>query len=254
MDNPLELPIPNDPIERIHAFARDLAYGAIHELWSPTFTVMFSTENDMWRSNIKRGESGEIPPDHFGQYIAQKWQRKPPSPNFLVSFDYLFTQNHGNGQSQYLLTSKAFALLDKPLTPPSTFISYRQDQSSALGLLIEARLKIADSNAHIFIDKLLVPGDDWEKRLQDTIHQSRYFVCLLGAETLARSKMVYQEIQWAADAGCTMIAVCHGGYTIDALCPPELSRKQAIIIRQESAEEYELAMIKLLDSLGYSTY
>ena len=32
-----------------------------------------------------------------------------------------------------------------------------------------------------------------------------------------------------------------------------LKDKQAIIIKQESAEEYELAMMKLLNTLGYST-
>ncbi len=254
MDNPLKLPAPKEVIQQIHTLARDLAYGVITGLWSAKFYVMpaIGRNGEDWLGDDVIFEDDT---DSLSRYLVDKWNDTPPRAYLMRSFEYFtISEVRDSGQINYLLTQKAFDLLQQPATLPSVFISYRQDQSSALGLLIEARLKIADSNAHIFIDKLLIPGDDWEKRLQDTIRQSRYFVCLLGAETLARSKMVYQEIQWAADAGCTMIAVCHGGYTIDALCPPELSRKQAIIIRQESAEEYELAMIKLLNSLGYSTY
>ena len=37
MDNPLEQPAPDDPIERVHAFARDLAWGAVNGKWGSSF-------------------------------------------------------------------------------------------------------------------------------------------------------------------------------------------------------------------------
>jgi len=138
-------------------------------------------------------------------------------------------------------------------SPPSVFISYKQDQSSALALLIEARLKLQDSNINVFIDKLLQPGDDWEQRLEETVRQSRYFICLVGKNTL-ESETVQKEIQWAHDAGCIIISICHNSYTIDGNLPIELKGKQAIIIAQESAKHYESAISDLLNGLGYSTY
>ncbi len=39
MENPLELPVPDDPIERVHALARDLAYGALHNEWQSEITM-----------------------------------------------------------------------------------------------------------------------------------------------------------------------------------------------------------------------
>ncbi len=39
MQNPLEMPPPDDPLERIHTLARDLAWDAVHKLWGAVISV-----------------------------------------------------------------------------------------------------------------------------------------------------------------------------------------------------------------------
>ncbi len=243
MENPLKLPAPSDPIERVHALARDLAYGAIWEQWE---SILYVEENQLklgdWFNNQKHS-------DHLKRWMNIKWENFPPSLNLLLSFGYIVR----NSEDSFVLTQKAFDLLEQPVTPPSVFISYKQDLSSALALLIEARLRLVDPNISIFIDKLLQPGDDWEKRLEESVKNSRYFICLVSSESLL-SSAVQNEIQWAHEANCTMIAVCHNGYKIDAQYPPQLKGKQAVIIKNMSAKNYESAISDILNAMGYSTY
>ncbi|MGQ9887991.1 MAG: toll/interleukin-1 receptor domain-containing protein [Aggregatilineales bacterium] len=110
----------------------------------------------------------------------------------MNSFGYLKVSENGN----HVLTLRAFDLLRTPVTPPTIFISYRRNTSSALSLLIEARLKLVDRNINVFIDKLLEPGDEWHAELEARVRQSRYFVCLLAPKSL-ESKFVPNEITWA---------------------------------------------------------
>ncbi len=155
------------------------------------------------------------------------------------------------------------------MSPPALFISYKRSESSALGLLVEARLKLADSNINVFIDKELEPGDKWHGRLEKEVRQRPFFVCLLGPTSLG-SPYVRNEIRWALDeaekSDTLIIPICHNNYLFDAELHPDLTNdaeeidalvaqlavNNAIVVNPENAEEYELAMLKLLNRLGYS--
>ena len=48
MYNPFKEPIPRDPIEQIHAFAKDLAYGAITNRWGAEFLITEDGREERW--------------------------------------------------------------------------------------------------------------------------------------------------------------------------------------------------------------
>jgi hypothetical protein len=241
MENPFELPAPTDLLDRVRAFARDLAYGAAMGLWH---TKIY------WGQvlNPEISTHSKI----FAQHLRPKWGKEIPSEYLLLSFGYVQTYEYESGQSTYLLTDKAFQLLEQPSTPPDVFISYRRSESSAFGLLIEARLRLV-GNPNPFIDKNLVPGSEWNARLKQQIQQSRFFILLIGKTTL-ESSYVVQEIEWAVESQCTIISVWHAGARVDESTPEFLRSRHAITVTEENALGYETAVNQLLNSLGYSTY
>ena len=245
MENPLEQPAPEDPIQRVKTLARDLAYGAVNGMWNSRINLSHEIGDDSEHLedalNLHSSLSG---------YIQDKWKEPPPSIYLLESFEYVELVEIKDYCREYSLTSRAFALLEAPLTTPSVFISYKHDQSSALALLIEARLKLTDRNINVFVDKQLEAGDIWHGKLEEKVRECRYFICLTAPRTL-ESSFVRKEIDWALDSGSDCRVICHNGYQMDGSHP--LSDMQAIAIKEENAEEYELAMIKLINSLGYST-
>jgi hypothetical protein len=181
----------------------------------------------------------------------------------MLSFGYFVEFEQKDG---YLLTGKAFALLEKPVAPPSVFISYARKQSSALALLIEARLKLEDRNLRAFIDKDIPLGDEWRDVLQERIQASQYFILLLTMETL-KSKPVVEEIEIALKIPtCKIIPICHGGYSFNVPYSGEpekralsaeiidiLATKNALTVETESAASYEDKVNRLIGRLGYST-
>jgi len=259
MDNPLELALPDDPIARIHTMALDLAYGVSRGLWGTNFTVDRTAITETWMnwSNVPQGAV------NFDDYITKKWADSPPSAYVMLSFGYFVEFEQKDG---YLLTAKAFSLLEKPLAPPSVFISYARKPSSALALLIEARLKLEDRNLKAFIDKDIPLGDEWRDVLVQRISASQYFICLLTMETLL-SKPVAEEIDIALKTPtCKIIPICHGGYSFRADFPATLGEralsaelittlatKNALVVETESAASYEDKVNRLLGRLGYST-
>lgn len=245
-DDLLKQPAPQNPMERIHTLARDLAYGALHGLWSPKIGIAAMGGGQYeWISQM--GDPGPL-----FDYLVEKWNDKHPSADLLMSFGYVnWLERRESGTNIYTLNEKAFSLLERPNAPPSVFISYRRNQSSALGLLIVARLK-AVGVENPFIDMNIDPGDEWHALLEKTVRQSQYIIALIAPGTL-ESSYVRREIEWALDArGIHIIPVWHNGYTGEGEYPEALSSKNAIRIKEESAEEYELAMIKLLNRLGYA--
>lgn len=82
--------------------------------------------------------------------------------------------------------------------------------------------------------------------------------------TTISSPYVRKEIKWALDVGSTIIFVCHNRYSLPMKqgnlddetwsIIQALGTKQGIFIDKESAEEYEFAVMKLLNGLGYATY
>ena len=259
MDNPLELKLPDDPLDRIHTMALDLAYGVSRGLWGTNFTVDRTSITETWMnwSNVPNGSV------NFGEYIEKKWADSPPSAYLMLSFGYFIEFEQKDG---YLLTAKAFALLEKPTAPPSVFISYARKQSSALALLIEARLKLEDRNLRAFIDKDIPLGDEWRDVLEARISASQYFILLLTMDTLV-SKPVAEEIAIALRTpSCKIIPICHGGYRFGAEFPATLGEralsaglietlatKNALVVETESAASYEDKVNRLLGRLGYST-
>jgi hypothetical protein len=58
-------------------------------------------------------------------YLERKWRGHPLSPDFLIAFGYLAFKNEANYSTDYLLTEKAFQLLEKPISIKA-FISYKR--------------------------------------------------------------------------------------------------------------------------------
>lgn len=264
MDNPLEQSAPIDPVERVHTFARDLAYGATQGKWGTKFQVNFMRGEEWYSLTYLQGVDSDA---NFIPYLENKWGNAHPTSDLMESYGYVtLAQLFESGNKSYLLTAKAFALLEKPTTPPSVFISYARRTSSALALLIEARLKLEDRNLRAFIDKDIPLGDEWRDVLEERITASQYFVCLLTMDTLT-SKPIAEEIDIALRTPtCKIIPICHNGYRFSNPFPAELGEralsasmidtlatKNALVVDTESAASYEDKVNRLLSRLGYST-
>jgi len=241
MENPFNLVVPEGVIARVHAFARDLAYGATRGLWDTQIH---------WRKLLNPDISKHS--KVFSQHLGPKWGTDFPSEYLLLSFGYFEVFQRESGHSVYLLTTKAFQLLETPSTPPSVFISYRRRDSSAFALLVEARLRLA-GNPNPFVDKNLIPGDEWNNQLKAQIQSCRYFIVLVGPTTLL-SQNVIREINWAVESESTLISVWHGGVVMNENVPDMLKSRHAITITEETALGYETAINQLLNALGYATY
>ncbi len=247
-NTPLAEPLPDDPVARIHRFARDLAWGAANGLWSSEVNAEFNYYDGKLETHMTNLDS-DVELIH---YIEKTWGNIRSEPVAAESFGYL-NQVHAseNGSfRKYRLTQRAFALLEKPLTAPRVFISYRRSESSAFGLLLVARLK-AVGVQNPFIDMNIPAGDDWHPHLREVVGRSRYFILLVGKTTL-ESDYVQEEIRWAFETpGTVIIPVLHDGVTASKLTD-DLRAKQSVIVRDESAAEYELAVVKVLNRLGYT--
>jgi len=244
-ENIFEQPVPDNVLERVHAFARDLAFGVANRYWDSKFK---------WkklRDELNIGFNIVMTSQGYETLLDKQWGIKFPSASLLVSFGYLSIFNDNIDFPVCYLTEKAFKLLEKPTTPPNVFISYRRSDSSALALLIEARLKLA-GNPNPFVDKSLVAGQEWNKALEDRVKAARYFVLIVGQTTLD-SPYIKGELNWAEQYGATIISIWHGCKP-DENAPKVLSSRHAIIVENESALGYETAINQLLNSLGYATY
>lgn len=247
MDNPLEQPAPLDPLERVQAFARDLAWGVLNRDWSARLSVVAYAAggSEFWQHNPKGHDS-------FVQYIETKWQNEVPDLELLRALGYMHLEpvKEDSNSRVFILSQSAFQLLEKPLAPPSVFISYQRATSSALGLLVVARLK-AVGVPNPFIDMNIEGGDAWQQRIESSIRGSRYFILLLAPGTLDKEWVRY-EIKIAQEVpGMTLIPIWHNGYRGEGMEAAGLSARNAIRIVEEHTDQYELAMIKLLNALGY---
>lgn len=244
MQSPFELPLPNDPLERIHTLARDLAWGAAYKMWS---AVISATPHGVFWIGTNSEHSERIE-----AYLEKKWHGNPPSPDFLIAFGYLAFKNEANYGTDYLLTEKAFQLLEKPISTKA-FISYNRAESSAFALLILARLKAAGVDA--FLDLTgLTPGEDWRIRLENEVKTREHFICLVGPQTLA-SPYARDEISWALESGRHTLPIWHNGFQLNAGDHTELANflnKNAIIVENENAKAYNNAVIELLNYFGFT--
>ena len=248
MDNPLEQPAPKDPIARVREFARDLAWGATHGKWGSGFGYAAYDAENKWRTLSIENDSHQ---ENFSEYLENKWDSEPPDSNLMRS--YGFFELEGRGDFAYLLTQKAFELLEKPALPPKIFISYRQNESSPFALLIEARLTLRDPTIGIFIDKLIEGGAKWLKRIEKEVRQCDTFIIVYGPDT-PNSTTIPLEIEWAEETDSTIIPVLHHGFT--RCCegyPAQFKALNDITVEKESVKAYENAITDILIALGYST-
>ena len=241
MENFFEKAAPRDVIARVHDFARDLAYGAARGLWHTQIH---------WRKLLNPDISTHS--KVFAAYLGSKWGSEFPSEYLLLSFGYIEEHSHEPGYAIYLLTQKAFQLLEQPSAPPSIFVSYRRRESSSFALLVEARLRLA-GNPNPFVDKNLVPGEEWNEQLHHHIENCEYFVLLVGPSTLD-SPHVLDELNRAIDSRATIISIWHQGARMNDDTPESLRQRHAITVIEENALGYETAVNQLLNALGYATY
>ncbi len=102
----------------------------------------------------------------------------------------------------------------------------------------------------------LEPGEDWHAGLKERIQQRDNFVLILGKDTLS-SKVVQKEIEWAIEAGATIIPVWHNGFeylsnewSLSDQVNAVVSSKHAIKVLEESASGYYKALVELLNRFG----
>jgi hypothetical protein len=247
LDDPLTIPVPTDPLERIHALARDLAYGAATKMWSTRILLDPTGDRTIEEYVTLWGY-----PD-LEKRVLQKWQNTDRPPlDVLAAFGYL-VQDLKITDPAYDLTEKAFALLERPAIPPSVFISYSRRTSSTFGLLIECRLRSVGVRA--FIDRSLDPGEGWRDQLIERVRGCNRFIVLLAAGTLA-SPYCCEEIRWARDFNILTIPIWQPNFDpneagIDTELCDYLTGRHSIRILEESAESYYNATESLMNRLGY---
>ena len=164
MDNPLEQPAPLDPLERVQAFARDLAWGVLNRDWSARLSVVAYAAggSEFWQHNPKGHDS-------FVQYIETKWQNEVPDLELLRALGYMHLEpvKEDSNSRVFILSQSAFQLLEKPLAPPSVFISYQRATSSAFQ---RGKLHYHEPAAR----SVRIDGrDDGVSRLSEDRHRSR---------------------------------------------------------------------------------
>ena len=257
----LERDLPATPITRVRTFIYDLALCASYGLSDTTFTVLIMPGRIEWNLTFISGNREVV--DIVRRRLHEKWNGRVGAFQLMVTLGYLDEIRSGNKSqgAQYRLTQRAFDLLERPATTQRVFISYRRQTSSALALLVEARLKLADPTLDVFIDKDIPVGKDWAQELRERVEASDYFVLLISAETLD-SVYVRDEIAWAVSAGVRLISILHPAVDLATLGADDpavragvdqLDDLQLIRIDSASAAHLDAAIRLLLNTLGYST-
>ncbi len=263
-----EPPLMGKQKERIQFLARVLAHGAIMDYWTPHVSVepMYaSSEPDSaggvssWLIGERWSSQGHPNYDtRLNSYLEKVWGYLQPQASFLEAFGYLASRGNRTIApahhmpreiSDYIITPKAFALLDIPLEH-RVFVSYRRSESSAFALLLYDRLRSAGFD--VFVDKRNIePGEIWLKRLKDAIVATDVFICLVGKTTLD-SENVMIEIKWALDNEIPAIPIWHNRFRYEEGTYPEfhdfLKDTNAIIV-DEDVLSYDNAIIQLLQFL-----
>ncbi|GAB5491573.1 MAG: hypothetical protein Phog2KO_17880 [Phototrophicaceae bacterium] len=242
--------MPRNPMAKIETFARELAEGAAHGLWSTEFNS-FAVSFEGRRVNTP-----EVQPIY--DYIMARWSDldNAPTYNLLVQNGFLTYDNPQQYELLYTITKSAFDLLTSAETA-KIFISYKRSESSSFALLINHVLRQAGLNP--FIDMQLQAGADWRKQLRDTIHQSDYLILLL-APTSEQSKATIQEIEWAMGAGTTIIPIWHRGFsykksdwvTVSETVCELVADTHTIRVPEENPLAYNTALTELLNRFGVS--
>jgi len=237
LDERSNFDIPNTEVGWVRLLAQEIALGVHRTLWDRHF-------NDI--------ESGSK-----ARFLQERWVQKYESrrwgglQDILSGHGYFEPFNRVDGGK---LTQEAFRLLQEA-PPYNIFISYRRIDSSALALLVLARLK--EHELVPFVDMALEVGGNWHADLKERIEASDYFIILLGKDTLS-SPMTVKEIQWALQYERTIIPLWHSGFDlrdekwagIDHQVKDAIQQTNAIIVHNESASGYNTAIVELLNRFG----
>ena len=248
-----------DPVAEIRQLAKELALGVHRGLWSRR------VERSESLSAYMEIRCGGI--DQFPQYVER-----------LIGHGYCETERIEDTAlkrthyfTRTVLTSASFDLLTE-VPPYDVFVSYRRAESSALALLVSARLK--EFGLVPFVDMALEAGGNWHADLEERIKACDYFIILLGSTTLA-SDMTAKEICWAIDSGKTIIPFWHRDFgkeenfdlsqyvvKLAANWNDEnlvsrisdvrdvIQKTNAIRVTDESASGYNSAIVELLNRFG----
>jgi len=237
-----KIPIPSGDVARIRLLAQELALGVHRDLWFSSFGS-FRGESILFRDDMDR-------------YVKNRWGKLIPGKNLplLRGHGYVEEKRTDRGHRYFLLTKAAFDLIQET-QPYNIFISYRRLDSSALALLVLARLK--EHELFPFVDMALEAGGNWHADLEERIKGCDYFIILLGKETLS-SPMTVKEIQWALQYEKTIIPLWHSGFVLQEeewpdIPPPvrdAVQQTNAIIVQDESASGYNTAIVELLNRFG----
>jgi hypothetical protein len=237
MQTVLQRPLPQNPMARVRTLAKELAEGATQGVWGVEISTF-------------RGSPNEAP---VQVYFKQRWEDKSPHIGILVSNGYLTYNPTSSQQGDWIITKAAFDLIEE-VEQASIFISYKRSESSAFALLVLARLKMAGLEP--FLDLSLVPGEDWEAGLKKRIEKFDYLIVILGKDTL-KSEVCLKEIQWAIEAGLSIIPIWHNGFSyktgewdVSLKVDAALSKTHTIRVLEESALAYNNAIVELLNRFG----
>ena len=232
--------IPSGNVLWVHLLAKELALGVHKELWRHTF----------WAD---RGRHISATSDLY-RYFEERWKATDVSfyLGLLQSHEYIVERPDRVGL--YKITRVAFDLLDET-EPYNIFISYKRSESSALALLVNTKLK--EHSLVPFVDMALEAGGNWHADLEDRIKDCDYFIILLGEKTLA-STMTIKEIEWAIKYEKRVIPVWHSGFDldsdqwkdVDSEVKDTIQRTNAIRVIEESASDYNRAIVELLNRFG----
>ncbi|MDE2638419.1 MAG: toll/interleukin-1 receptor domain-containing protein [Chloroflexota bacterium] len=236
-----KIPIPSGDAAWVKMLAKELAIGANRNLWSPRRILDYSHGGASALDNNAKA------------YFERRWHDNDLEHllEILLGHEYLFKQSNRHFPE---LAAKAYELLDD-VEPYSIFISYRRLDSSALALLVLARLK--EHGLVPFIDMALEAGGVWHADLEEQIKATDYFIILLGKETLS-SPMTVKEIQWAIKYKKTIIPLWHSRFNLNDEQWPNIptpvrdavQQTNAIIVQNESASGYNSAIVELLNRFG----
>ena len=236
------IPIPNGDAAWVKLLAKEVALGIHRQLWSSAFLIA------LFRDGVAQIEDSKLE-----SYLRARWQDHDVSyiTQLLKGHGYL---EYSDGSTWLTPTEKAYELVDV-VEPFNIFISYRRLDSSALALLVLARLK--EHSLVPFVDMALQAGGNWHADLEERIESCDYFIILLGKDTLS-STMTVKEIQWAIQYKKTIIPLWHSGFNlndekwakIDGDVNDAIQQTNAIIVQGESAKEYNSAIVELLNRFG----
>jgi hypothetical protein len=236
------------PVAQVRTLAREIAEGAYYGMWGPSFVEFRPTYQGKNQTRVYDNKGNFISTE-ITLYLYKRWNGNYPNLELLEINNYIRIRNDG-----FEIKKSAFDLVRDP-EKISAFISYHRPESSALALLVRARLKAAGLG-DTFLDMNIPGGDDLEEHIKTEIEKRKDFILLIGKNTLS-SIYVLEEIRLARLGTKRIIPIWHNEYEhktgelgLEAEIDEYISKNNAIRVLEESALGYENAIIQLLNQFG----